>query len=86
MTPKKTYIAIFLLLVFTSCSRTNNTEKIGTTRSGLKYSILKKGSGEIAKAGDEISVYESMSLPSGKLIYSNEKLALPIKFVIGKSR
>ena len=86
MTTNKTYVAIFLLLVFTSCSTPNNTEKIVTTSSGLKYSILKKGNGEIAKVGDEISVYESMSLPNGKLIYSIEKPTLPIKFVIGKKQ
>ncbi len=65
MTTNKSYIAILFLLVFTGCSTTNNTDKIVTTGTGLKYSILKNGNGEIAKTGDEVAVYESMSLSGG---------------------
>ncbi|MBA2561671.1 MAG: FKBP-type peptidyl-prolyl cis-trans isomerase [Chitinophagaceae bacterium] len=86
MTTNKSYIAILFLLVFTGCSTTNNTDKIVTTGTGLKYSILKNGNGEIAKTGDEVAVYESMSLSGGKLIYSIAKPAPPIKFVIGKKQ
>jgi peptidylprolyl isomerase len=55
-----------------------------TTKSGLRYTVLKAGSGETAKAGQEVAIYESMGYLSGKQFYSLEKPAPPIKFTLGK--
>lgn len=57
-----------------------------TTASGLRYTVLKEGSGEVAKTGQKVAIYESMAYVSGKQFYSIEKPAPPIKFTLGKKQ
>jgi FKBP-type peptidyl-prolyl cis-trans isomerase len=54
-----------------------------TTASGLKYKILKSGTGEPAKAGDEIMLFETTSYRDGTVLYSNENTTSPVKVLIG---
>jgi hypothetical protein len=57
-----------------------------TTKAGLRYTVLKAGSGETAKFGQGVAIYESMGYLSGKQFYSIEKPAPPIKFTLGKKQ
>lgn len=69
------FIAAFLIL---GCSK-----KIIETDSGLKYRILKEGSGQKAKIGDEILLYETTSYRDGTVLYSNYDSTSPVKVLIG---
>ncbi len=82
----------FLLVAFllTGCSNQNKTTKSGhtddgitTTGSGLKYIILKKGSGSPAKEGQEVLIFETTTYLNGTVLYSNEKSTNPVKVLIG---
>ncbi len=53
------------------------------TASGLKYIILKKGSGPAAAVGQEVLIYETTSYLNGTVLYSNENTNNPVKVLIG---
>lgn len=69
------FIATFLVI---GCSK-----KMIETNSGLKYRILKQGSGQKAKVGDEILLYETTSYRDGTVLYSNYDSTSPVKVLIG---
>jgi FKBP-type peptidyl-prolyl cis-trans isomerase len=54
-----------------------------SSKTGLKYLIVKKGKGTIAKAGHEVLIFETASYNSGKVLYTNENTDRPIKVLIG---
>lgn len=75
---------------FLSCGRQGRLEKssgAGTdyviTGTGLKYKIIQKGTGQKAKAGQEILLLETTSYSDGTILYSNEKSKIPVKVLIG---
>ncbi len=83
---------IFSLLASTillSCSNQNKLKKTAeedsyiTTGSGLKYRILQKGTGQQAKAGQEVLIFETTTYLSGTVLYSNENSTRPVKVLIG---
>ena len=53
------------------------------TPSGLMYTILKKGTGEKAKEGQEVLIFETTSYLNGTILYSNENSTTPVKLLIG---
>ena len=69
---------IFLLLILAGC-----TDNIVTTKSGLQYRIVEKGTGIKAKAGDEVFIYETTSYRNGTVLYSNYNSKSPVKVLIG---
>jgi len=69
---------MFGLFVFTACSN-----GLVSTNSGLKYRILEEGSGDKAKAGDEVFIYETTSYRNGTVLYSNYNSTSPVKVLIG---
>jgi FKBP-type peptidyl-prolyl cis-trans isomerase len=72
-------IIIGTALVLTACSK----GKMTTTKSGLIFSRLKKGSGPKAKPGQEILLYETTRYRDGTILYSNEHTTTPVKVLIG---
>lgn len=74
----KSFVIIFSLLIIVGCSN-----KIVSTKSGLQYRILEKGSGIKAKAGDEVFIYETTSYRNGTVLYSNYNSTSPVKILIG---
>lgn len=54
-----------------------------SSKTGLKYLVLKKGAGTIAKVGHEVLIFETASYGSGKVLYTNENTQRPIKVLIG---
>ncbi|NII26927.1 hypothetical protein HB364_17690 [Pseudoflavitalea sp. X16] len=51
--------------------------------SGLKYRTLREGTGEPAKAGQEVLIHETMSYYNDSLLFDSRKLPRPIKVLIG---
>ena len=74
----KTVAKLFLVLVFVGCAT-----RIVSTKSGLKYRILEKGSGMKAQEGDAVFIYETTSYRNGTVLYSNYDSTSPVKVLIG---
>jgi len=72
-----------------SCSNQNkvtkstSADKYVITETGLKYKILQKGTGQKAKAGQEVLLRETTSYLDGTVLYSNENSKAPVKVLIG---
>jgi FKBP-type peptidyl-prolyl cis-trans isomerase len=64
-------------------SNINPTDDYVTTTSGLKYKILQKGSGETAKEGNEVLIFETTSYRNGTVLYSNENSTSPVHVLLG---
>jgi FKBP-type peptidyl-prolyl cis-trans isomerase len=71
-------IIFLVFLIFVGCS-----DKLISTKSGLQYRILEKGSGIEAQAGDEVFIYETTSYRDGTVLYSNYDSTSPVKVLIG---
>ena len=74
----KIFATLFLVLVFVGCAT-----RIVSTKSGLNYRILEKGSGMKAQEGDEVFIYETTSYRNGTVLYSNYDSTSPVKVLIG---
>lgn len=76
---------LLVLAAALSCAQPKKSEPAEeyiTTASGLKYKILVAGTGEPAKAGDEILLRETTSYRDGTVLYTNED-GSPVKVLIG---
>ena len=82
----KLAVTTILLIILTNSQIHGQSSKEVTTKSGLRYTVLKAGSGEVAKVGQEVAIYESMGYLNGKQFFSIEKPAPPIKFTLGKKQ
>ncbi len=60
-----------------------DSTKIKTTKNGLKYVIIKEGSGPKAKSGDVVTVDYSGFLSNGKKFDSSIERGKPITFKLG---
>ncbi len=66
-----------------SCQKhTQQQNGMITTVSGLQYKILKEGTGEEAKLGQDVQIHESTSYRDGTLIFSSEGMK-PLQFTLG---
>ena len=61
-------------------------KKFKTTKTGLKYAILKTGKGKPAKAGQNVSVHYTGWLTNGTKFDSSVDRGDPIQFVLGTGR
>jgi FKBP-type peptidyl-prolyl cis-trans isomerase len=59
------------------------TSKTVTTASGLKYQVLKTGTGAVAKAGQSVSVHYTGWLTNGKKFDSSVDRGQPFEFNLG---
>lgn len=84
---KPFYILVsFITFSCTNKIKTTNSLPSGSyikTPSGLMYTILKKGTGEKAKEGQEVLIFETTSYLNGTVLYSNENSTTPVKVLIG---
>ena len=62
----------------------NDGVKLLTTKSGLRYLVLKEGRGKPPAAGTRISAHYTGTLASGKKFDSSRDRNEPIKFPVGK--
>ena len=74
---------MLIVSLFTVSHTIGQDLKEVVTKSGLRYVVLKAGSGEVARTGQEVGIYETMSYLSGKQFYSIDRPAPPIKVVLG---
>jgi FKBP-type peptidyl-prolyl cis-trans isomerase len=58
-------------------------EEYIASSSGLKYKIIQTGTGEPAKAGNEVLIFETTKYRDGTILYSNENSDNPVKILIG---
>lgn len=85
----KLYFPLLASFMTLSCANQNKVTKAGSTdhyvktSSGLMYVILQKGSGDTAKEGQEVLIFETTSCLNGTILYSNEKTTTPVKVLIG---
>jgi FKBP-type peptidyl-prolyl cis-trans isomerase len=82
------YCVAMCMLALVSCQKpkaeeTSTVNAVIETASGLKYSILSKGTGPAAAIGDEVLIYETTRYRDGTVIYSNENTNSPVKVLIG---
>jgi len=59
------------------------SSKVVTTPSGLKYEVLKKGTGAVAKAGQNVSVHYTGWLTDGTKFDSSVDRGTPFQFSLG---
>lgn len=74
----KIVVTLFIVFVFVGCATT-----VVSTKSGLQYRILEKGSGIKAQEGDAVFIYETTSYRNGTVLYSNYDSSSPVKVLIG---
>lgn len=76
--------SVFLL---NSCKEnTKDSNGFIQTESGLKYKIIKQGSGNAATKGQEVLVHETMSYMNDSLLFDSRTLPYPVKVLIGGSQ
>jgi FKBP-type peptidyl-prolyl cis-trans isomerase len=64
-------------------SKSARTTDIVTTSTGLKYTIIKTGTGQPAAIGDEVLIHEKMRYLNDSLLFSSYSLPHPVKVLIG---
>ena len=84
------FIALSLVFVVANDAHAKKTKKnkIVTTKSGLKYEILKAGDKKkgVAKAGQSVTVHYTGTLKSGKKFDSSLDRGTPFTFPLGRGR
>lgn len=73
------------VLILNNCKAYKETTYIETS-SGLQYRILKKGTGEKAKKGQEVLVQETKSYRNDSLLFDSRTLPNPVRIKIGASQ
>jgi len=61
-------------------------DNIVTTPSGLKYEVLKEGTGETPKSGQTVSVHYTGTLEDGTKFDSSRDRGQPFQFQVGQGR
>lgn len=81
-------IILFISTITLNCNSNNRAkdDSFIETPSGLKYKILKEGSGEPAKIGQEVLIHETMSYMNDSLLFDSRTLPNPIKVLVGGSQ
>jgi hypothetical protein len=57
-----------------------------TTPSGLAYHIKSHGRGPAIKAGDQVTMHETLSLPDGRVVFSSRTAGHPVSFTMGANQ
>jgi FKBP-type peptidyl-prolyl cis-trans isomerase len=73
-------LALCALALSTSCVSSN---RVVTTKSGLKYEIVSAGKVPAAMPGQHVRIHETTTLADGTLIYSTRTKNSPLKFLLG---
>jgi len=81
-------ILLFLSIITLNCNSNKKTENISyvETETGLKYKILKEGTGEPARVGQEVLIHETMSYINDSLLFDSRTLPSPVKVLVGGSQ
>lgn len=76
------WVISFVFLIF-SCNSNTSKNDFTKTSSGLQYKIIKEGSGEPSRIGQEVMIHETMSYLNDSLLFDSRKLPHPVKVLIG---
>ena len=83
-------LAVLGILAMLVASRPSDAQdlqtRVVTTKSGLKYIDEKEGTGQTAKAGDNVSVHYTGRLADGKKFDSSVDRGQPFDFPLGAGR
>ena len=60
--------------------------KVQTSKTGLKWEVIKEGKGEKPKAGDKVEVHYVGTLTDGKKFDSSRDRGKPFSFPLGRGR
>lgn len=85
------FVFVYVTILFTTgCNNQSQPKNSSENKieyvesdSGLKYKILKEGTGEFAESGDEVLIFETTRYRDGTDLYSNENSNNPIKVKLG---
>jgi FKBP-type peptidyl-prolyl cis-trans isomerase len=77
------FVFAFTIAVIGCSKNAGSNEEFIATSSGLKYKIIKQGSGDPAKAGDNVLIFETTSYLNGEVLYSNEGSDNPVPALRG---
>lgn len=69
-----------LLLALAGCA---GAERPITTGSGLVYTVVTRGSGPEARAGQYVLIHETTTFPDGRVLYSTRPGERPLRFLLG---
>lgn len=78
-------IIISLVIFFLSFNYISAQDTV-TTSSGLKYIIVKKGTGKHAENGKAVKVHYTGKLTDGKVFDSSRERNMPFSFVLGEGK
>jgi len=70
----------------TKASDNKMSDEVVTTPSGLKYEVLKEGTGEKPKAGQTVTVHYTGTLEDGTKFDSSRDRGQPFQFPVGQGR
>lgn len=76
---RRTPLALVAIALVMACAARS---PMRTMPSGLRVRVLAAGTGETARAGQQVAIHETTTLPNGTLIYSSRGGA-PITFRLG---
>lgn len=62
---------------------TSAAPPIVRTASGLSYQVLATGSGDIAKAGQSVTIHEITKLSNGTVVFDSYAKNTPVTFLLG---
>ena len=66
--------------------KAKGVSKVKTTASGLKYEVLKEGTGDVAKAGQHVTVHYTGWLTNGTKFDSSVDRGQPFDFTLGEGQ
>ena len=72
--------------IFTTTASTNKQETTITTTSGLRYRILKEGTGTGVASTEKVLFHETVSYLNGQELYSTLKTGTPIATYFGNGQ
>jgi tetratricopeptide (TPR) repeat protein len=75
---------LFFACALTLLCAISLTAQTGTTASGVKYTILKEGTGPTPKMGQEITLEIEAYNSEGKVVFSTRELKVPYHEVLGQ--
>jgi FKBP-type peptidyl-prolyl cis-trans isomerase len=75
-------VSVVLSVLLTVAAGCASSKRSITTPSGLTYTVLKKGSGPVARAGQHVLIHETTSFTDGRVFYTTRN-GPPLRFLLG---
>jgi FKBP-type peptidyl-prolyl cis-trans isomerase len=79
----RTLFPFLLVMLLTAAVGCASSQTSITTPSGLAYTVIKKGSGPMARAGQFALIHETTTFADGRVLYSTRTRGQPLRFLLG---